>query len=76
MCLQADLGYDIRLYAIATQGRNGNWDQWITQYSLKYMRSTSTDWSDVKVNGQVKGEFIKYVRDGLQNIFFTLLWIP
>ena len=60
---QADLGYSIRVYAIATQGRDGVWDggtedqfnQHVSSYTVKTSRhAVGESWTDYMDNGIVK----------------------
>ena len=61
--MQADLGYYARLYAIATQGRDGewgggdeeDWNQYVASYNVKYSPyGTGDTWEDYIENGEVK----------------------
>ena len=53
--MQAELDFAVRIYAIATQGRNGHQDQWTTSYSLKYSASIpGLSWNDYKEDDEVK----------------------
>jgi hypothetical protein len=53
--LQAELDVAVRIYAVATQGRNGAQQQWVSTYSLKYSSSATGDsWNDYKENDEVK----------------------
>ena len=49
------LGYLVRVYAVATQGRNGGWGQWVTSYTVTYSRdATGNNWHEYKVDDKVK----------------------
>jgi hypothetical protein len=40
--LQIDLGTTMKITGVATQGRPTNWQQWITEFTLKYSTDNIT----------------------------------
>jgi hypothetical protein len=55
LLLQANFGFKIRIYGVATQGRNGGNRQWVTFYMLQYSEeATGDNWMDYKENGVVR----------------------
>ena len=51
--LQIDLGKETVVTKIATQGRPGNYDQWVKSYKILFS-SDGTNWKEFKENGSVK----------------------
>ena len=52
--LQIDLGKEMVVTKIATQGRPGtDYDQWVKSYKVLFS-SDGTNWEEVKENGSVK----------------------
>ena len=52
--LQIDLGRDVVIRKIATQGRPGNHSMWVKTYTLSSRANEETDWLAYRENEDVK----------------------